>query len=271
MSKSKTWIVLALTALVAGAIFAAGCGGDDDSGGGDTITSGELLVGTDTPYPPFEIGQPPDISGFDIEIMNDVAERLDLDVKYQDTSFDTIFRDTAQGKFDTAAAASTITDGRERTVDFSDPYYSAQGALVVPTDSDISTTDDLGGATVSTQDATTFETYAQDQTDASEVRGLPEGPDAVNAVRTGQADAALIDQAVAVDLVAKAEGIEISETIAINELFGFAFAQDNDSLREDFNQALQEAKDDGTLAKLYQKYFDSKPPKIVLEGTHEPS
>ena len=42
------------------------------------ITEGTLTVGTDTPFPPFEIGQPPNISGYDIEIMNAVAENLGL-------------------------------------------------------------------------------------------------------------------------------------------------------------------------------------------------
>ena len=62
--------------------------------------------------PPFEIGQPPDISGFDIEVMDAIAEDIGLEVTYQDTGFDTIFRDTANGQFDTAAAASTITPER---------------------------------------------------------------------------------------------------------------------------------------------------------------
>ena len=49
---------------------------------------------------------------------------------YQDTGFDTIFRDTANGQFDTAAAASTITPERQQKVNFTDPYYEAQQALV---------------------------------------------------------------------------------------------------------------------------------------------
>jgi ABC-type amino acid transport substrate-binding protein len=270
MSRTKLWLVLAFVSLLAGALIAAGCGGDDDDGG-ETLESGKLLVGTDTPFPPFEIGQPPDISGYDIEVMNEIGKRLDLDITYQDTSFDTIFRDTAQGKFDTAAAASTITEGRERTVDFSDPYYEASQALVVTPGSDIKSTDDLGGLVVGAQDATTGETYANDETDASEVRGFPEGPDAINALRQGQVEAVIIDLPVAVDAEEKQGGIETAEEIPTMELYGFAFAQDNDALREDVNGALQEMKDDGFIDGLYEKYFKTKPPKSVLEGTQEPS
>jgi polar amino acid transport system substrate-binding protein len=230
------------------------------------IQEGQLLVGTDTPFPPFEIGQPPDITGYDIDVVNEIAERLDLEVTYQDTSFDTIFRDLAQGRFDLVVAASTITPEREQTVDFSDPYYRANQALVVTTDSDISTVEDLEGATVGAQDGTTGEAYANDETDAAGVRGYPEGPDALNALRAGQVDAVIIDQPVAEDVIAKQGGIEITE-IPTGELYGIPAAEDNDVLREQVNEALTEMKDDGTLTRLYEKYFDAEPPNSVLEGT----
>lgn len=259
--------------------FAAGCGGDDDDDGGDggggggdlgLITEGELFVGTDTPYPPFEIGQPPNISGYDIEVMNAVAENLGLAVSYQDTSFDTIFRDLSQGKFDAVVAATTITPEREQKVDFSDPYYAADQALVVTPGSDIATVEDLSGATVGAQDGTTGEMYANDETDASDVRGYPEGPDAIQALKAGQVDATIIDQPVAQDALEKEGGIEIVTVIPTGELYGIPIAQDNDALRERINQALTELKGDGTFDELYQKYFKIAPPDSVLSGTNEP-
>src|SRR5918994_2113615 len=237
MSRTRLWMVLACLTLVAGALIAAGCGGDDDDDDGvaagepELITEGTLTVGTDTPFPPFEIGQPPEITGYDIDVMNAVAEKLELTPEYEDTSFDTIFRDVAQGRFDITAAASTITPGRERTVDFSDPYYEAQQALVVGEDSDVA---------------------------------------AIAALRSGQVDAAIIDQPVAIDAEEKQGGVQIVEEITTEELYGFAMAPDNDALREDVNDALTELKDDGTIADLYEQYFKTEPPESVLEGTNEP-
>jgi polar amino acid transport system substrate-binding protein len=203
--------------------------------------------------------------------MNGIAENLGVEPEYQDTSFDTIFRDTAQGQFDIAAAASTITPERQQQVNFSDPYYEAQQALLVPEGSDIASVADLGGATVGAQDATTGEAYANDETDAAEVRGFPEGPDAVAAVTTGQVDAAIIDQPVAVDAVEKQGGVEIVEEIPTNELYGFAMSKNNTALLDAVNGALQDMKDDGTLADLYEQYFQIEPPASVLEGTTEPA
>jgi polar amino acid transport system substrate-binding protein len=274
--------LLAALALAITAGFVVGCGDDDDDDGGDTtaasgdlglIQEGQLLVGTDTPFPPFEIGKPPDISGFDIEVVNGIAEKLGLEVTYQDTSFDTIFRDVAQGKFDLAVAASTITPEREQTIDFSDPYYEANQSLVVTADSDIASVDDLAGKTVGAQDATTGEDYANEETDAAQVRGFPEGPDAINALRNGQVDAVIIDQPVVIDALESQAGgdIEEAEEIPTGELYGLAIATDNDALREEVNSALQELKDDGTLTDLYEQYFPGvEPPDSVLEGTNEP-
>jgi polar amino acid transport system substrate-binding protein len=257
----------------------AGCGSDDDdsssssssSGGEDLnlIDDGVLTVGVDTPYEPFEIGQPPDISGYDIEVMNGIAEQLDLDPEYIDTGFGTIFRDTANGQFDTAAAASTILKPREDAVDFTDPYYVSTTVLIVPEDSDIASIDDVSGKVIGVQDATTQETYANEETDASDVRQFQEGPDAISAMVTGQVDAVLTDQAVGSLAVEKTDGIEIVDEVPTEEFFGFAVAPDNDALREAMNSALQDLKDDGTVTELYQEYFDSEPPESVLNGKNE--
>lgn len=272
MPRSKLWALSALLVALAVGVIGAGCGDDDDgadTGGLNLNTEGVLSVGVDTPYPPFEIGQPPDISGFDVEVMNEIADRLDLEIEYTATGFGTIFRDTATGQFDTAAAASDITPAREKVVDFTDPYYLSATALVVPEGSDIATVDDLSDAIVGVQDGTTQQDYAEDETDAADVRGFPQGPNAIQAMVTGQVDAVLTDLATGALAVEKEGGIEIVEEIPTDVFFGFAVAPDNDGLREAMNEALAEIKDDGTLEELYGLYFGPEPPTEVLEGTNE--
>ncbi len=282
MRGTRPWLLISLLALLACGLVAAGCGDDDEttsesgstettaSGDFTTISDGTLLIAVDAPYPPFEIGTPQDadFSGVDVDVGKEVSERLGLTPEFQDTSFDTIFRDTAAGQFDVAIAAATITPGRQKTVNFSDPYYEAQQALVVPEGSDITSPEDLAGLTVAAQDATTGEVYANEETDAAEVRGLPEGPDAIAAVVTGQVDAAIIDEPVAVDAVDKGQPVEIAATIPTAELYGAAISKDNPELLEAFNGALQEMKDDGTIQGLYDKYLGgAEAPDSVLNGT----
>jgi ABC-type amino acid transport substrate-binding protein len=264
MKRRSLAFVAVIGALMAGVIVTA-CGSSSDSGSGNT-----LLVGSDIPYPPFEQGKAPDYDGFDIELVNEIAERTGKTVKYQDTAFDTIFRDVAQGKFDMVASAATITPEREQTVDFSDPYYEANQAIVVASGSDIQSVEDLDGKIIGAQDGTTGEAYANDEISADSVRGYAQGPEAIQAAKAGQVDAVIIDEPVAQDALSNQSGIEIAAVISTGELYGFAFAQDNDSLREEINKALQEIKDDGTLQKIYGKWFPGvEVPESVLSGTNE--
>jgi len=278
MTKTRLWAaLLLLTGLLA--LTAAGCGDDDSSSDSDSASSesgtidvsdatliedGQLLVGTDAPYPPFEIGTPEsgDFTGFDKELMDAIAAKLGLEPTYQNSSFDTIFRDVASGQFDIVAAASTITPAREKVVRFSRPYYEAQQALVVPAGSDIASTADLTGEIVGVQQGTTGQAYAEDETDAGEVRGFTKGADALSAVTTEQAAAAIVDQPFAADAVEKQSGIEIAEEIPTNELYGFPTAPGN-PLLDDVNTAIQELIDDGTMDELYQEYFSTDAPESV--------
>lgn len=279
MRGTRLWLIVGLVMALAAAAIFAGCGDDDssssssdtssssgtiDTSDADLLEDGQLLVGTDAPYPPFEISTPEngDFSGFDPDLMSAIADKLGLEPTYQNSAFDTIFRDVAAGQFDIVAAASTITPAREKTVDFSRPYYEAQQALVVPTGSDITSTDDVAGEIVGAQQGTTGQTLAEDETDASEVRGFGKGADALAAVTTEQVAAAIVDQPFAADAVEKQEGIEIAQEISTDEVYGFPTAPGN-PLLDDVNEAIQQLIDDGTMDELYQQYFSTDAPESV--------
>lgn len=282
MTKTRLWSLLFLVVGLTAAMVASGCG-DDDSGSDETSSSassgtidvsnadlledGQLLVGTDAPYPPFEIGTPEggDFSGFDKDLMDAIAAKLGLEPTYQNSSFDTIFRDVASGQFDIVAAAATITPAREKVVDFSRPYYEAQQALVVPEGSDIASTEDLAGEIVGAQQGTTGQALAEDDTDAAEVRGFSKGADALAAVTTEQVAAAIVDQPFAADAVEKQGGIEIAEEISTDEVYGFPVAPGN-PLGDAVNQAIGELIEDGTMDELYQEYFSTDAPASVTQG-----
>jgi polar amino acid transport system substrate-binding protein len=282
MRGTRLWLAIAMIAALFATAFVAACGDDDDEGDAteettdaaatadfETIEEGVLSVGTDAPYPPFLTSTPdkPDFSGYEVELFDAIAEDLGYEVKYTNTGFNTIFRDTANGLFDTAVASSTIDAEREKVVDFTNPHYSAENALLVAEDSDIASVDDLDGAVVGTQDGTTQEKFANNETGASEVRGLPTGPDAISALVTGQVEAVIIEQPVAADAVEKQGGVEIVEELPTGELFGFAVAPDNDGLREALNASLETLKEDGTMDELYEKYFATTVPEDIAAGS----
>jgi ABC-type amino acid transport substrate-binding protein len=275
MMMRRLGAVAPATILVCAGLFAAGCGGGGETategtsaGGVETLDPGKLTVGSDIPYKPFEFGQPP-YEGFDVDVVNAIADRMGLEAEFVKTPFDTIFRDVAQGKFDMVASAATITPEREETVAFSDPYFAADQALVVTEGSDIQTVDDLTGTTIGAQLGTTGEAYADDETDAAEVRTYDLVDDAFQALQAGQIEAAIIDFPVAAEAQKAGEGIVVAETIPTGESYGFAFSKDTRELVDAVNAALAEVKQDGTYTDVYEQWFDQEPPEAILATDKE--
>ncbi len=268
MSKSRFSSLLAAMGVCAVAVFAAGCGGSSNSSGGGG--GGEkLTVGSDIPYPPFEQGKPGHYTGFDVELMEAIAEKMGRTAEFQDTSFETIFRDVGQGKFDAVISAATITPEREKAVDFSNPYYLSEQAILVKEGSNIKSLADLEGKTVGAQQGTTGQELAKEKANASEVRPFPEGPDAVNALKAGTVEAVVIDAPVAQNAVEKSGGVEIAEKVPTEEEYGIAVGQGETELLEEINKGLKEVEEDGTYAKIYKKWFKVEPPKAIFKATHK--
>jgi ABC-type amino acid transport substrate-binding protein len=277
MRKSRLTALLAVLLLALAAIAAAGCGGGSDTtgtsgGGGSAEEAGggePLSVGSDIPYPPFEQGKAGNYTGFDIELMEAIGEKIGRTPEFQDTSFETIFRDVAQGKFDAVISAATITDEREKAVDFSNPYYLSEQAVLVKEGSDIKSLEDLEGKTVGVQQGTTGLELAKEELGGAEVRPFPEGPDAVNALKAGTVEGVVIDAPVAQNAVEKSGGVEIAEKVPTEETYGIAVAQGETELLDEINKGLKEVEDDGTYKKIYEKWFKLEPPKAIFSETHE--
>jgi len=275
MRNTRLTALLAVLLLALAAVAATGCGGGSDTtgtsgGGGSAEGGGEpLSVGSDIPYPPFEQGKPGNYTGFDIELMEAIGERIGRTPEFQDTSFETIFRDVQQGKFDAVISAATITEEREQAVDFSNPYYLSEQAVLVKEGSDIESLEDLEGKTVAAQQGTTGLELAKEELGGSEIRPYPEGPDAVNALKSGTVEGVIIDAPVAQNAVEKSGGVEIAEKVPTEETYGIAVAQGETELLEEINKGLEEVLADGTYKKIYEKWFKLEPPKAIFTATHE--
>jgi polar amino acid transport system substrate-binding protein len=278
MRKTRLAAFFAVLLLALASVVVVGCGGGDDSttgGGSGSETSSEsgggepLTVGSDIPYPPFEQGKPGNYTGFDIELMEAIAEKMGRKAEFQDTSFETIFRDVAQGKFEAVVSAATITEEREKAVDFSNPYYLSEQAVLVKEGSDVKSLEDLEGKTVGVQQGTTGLELAKEELGDAEVRPFPEGPDAVNALKAGTVEGVVIDAPVAQNAVEKSGGVEIAEKVPTEETYGIAVAQGETELLDEINKALKEVHDDGTYKKIYEKWFKLEPPKGISTETHE--
>ena len=243
---------------------AGGAGEEESSGGGETLT-----VGSDIPYPPFEQGKKGSYTGFDVELMEAIGNEIGREPEFIDSSFETIFRDLAQGKFEAVMSAATITEEREKVVAFSNPYYLSEQAILVKEGSSITGLADLKGKVVGAQQGTTGLELGKEKAEASELRPFPEGPDADNALKAGTVEAVIIDAPVAKQQAEELGGIEIVEKVPTEETYGIAISKENTELVEQINEGLAKTLEDGTYAKVYEKWFSEAPPLEGLEKAIE--
>jgi len=244
-------------------------GGSSDSGDLGLIEDGTLIVGSDIPYPPFEKGDPPEYEGFDIDLINAVAEKMELETQIEDAPFDLILTGGG-GQFDLSISATTITPARENRVDFSDPYFISSQGLLVQEGSDIASIEDItSDAIVGAEDGTTGEAFATDNSEAGEVRGFPAVDDAFNALSVGQVDAVIADGPTVEDAAATKEGLEVVEIFPTDEEYGILIPEGNDALLEAVNEALQEVKDEGLLEDFYDEHIGVPAPEELKTATHD--
>lgn len=265
---------LMLVALVfALSMVVAGCGGGSGGGaqgGGDTGGGGgggeTVKIASDIAYPPFESKEGGEAVGFDIDLMNEIGKRAGFKPEFQNVTFDGIIGGLGSNLYDAAISAMTITKERKKQIDFSDPYFNADQSLLVSSDSNIKTVDDLGDATVGVQIGTTGEIKAKEFKDqgkiGGDVRTFDTIEDAFAALENGQVDAIINDLPVSQAKANESDGaLEIVQNIPTGEQYGIAFPKDSD-LVEPVNKALKEIKKDGTYKKIYKKWIGAEPKEI---------
>ncbi|MGA9746755.1 MAG: transporter substrate-binding domain-containing protein [Nocardioides sp.] len=249
----------------------ASCAADVDTteleGGEKLVEAGKLTVCTHLPYEPFQFKEAGEIVGFDVDLMDLVAEDLGVEQTIVNTPFETIETGQAMatGKCDIAAAGMTITDERARVMDFADPYFQATQALLVKKGAGFDSLESLSGETVGVQANTTGKAYAQDNApDDVELKTFEDLALLTSAVKTGDVAAGINDNGVLYDYADQNPDTEVTAEFDTGEEYGFAVAKDaNDELVATVNTVLSEAVEDGTYEKIFREYFpDADVPEL---------
>jgi len=221
----------------------------------------KLLVATDTAFVPFEFRQGDEYVGFDIDIWDAVATELGLDYEIKPMDFNGILPAIQSQNVDLALAGITITEERQKAVDFSDGYYDSGFLLMVDADSDIETTADLAGKTLALKMGTSAAQYAKEHFEETELKLFPNIDNAYLELQTGRVDAAMHDTPNVLYYIKTAgQGRvkTVGEQMMAHE-YGIAFPKGSELVAET-NKALAAIKADGRYAELYKKWFDAEPP-----------
>ncbi|AOS66114.1 polar amino acid transport system substrate-binding protein [Actinoalloteichus hymeniacidonis] len=246
------------------ALSLAACGGDSEGAsvdGIELVSDGQLTTCTHLPYEPFQFREGEEIVGFDVDLVDLVAEDLGVEQAIVDTPFDTIQSgaDLDTGKCDVAAAGMTINDVREENIDFADPYFDASQALLVAADSDIEGEADLAGLRVAVQTGTTGQEWARENLPDSELVTFEDLALLTAYVQNGEVDAGINDNGVLYDFAGDNPDVAVVAEFDTGEQYGVAVRTGNDALRERINEVLAAAREDGRYDEIYEKWFGTAP------------
>ncbi len=225
----------------------------------------EIVVVTENAYPPLQFTDKSGAAvGWEYDAMAEIAKRLNLVVKYENSSWDAMIPAVSEAQFDMGMTGITIKDDRKEKVDFSDPYMRSEMLMIVRADetrfTDAPSFAAIPDLLVSAQPGTSpFYAAIYNILDGNE-----ENPRVIKfetfgagleALKTGDVDLTLSDSTAANGYVGASNGaLKIVGEPLASEDFGFIFPKGSD-LVAPMNAAIAALKADGTFDALNQKWF----------------
>lgn len=259
---SKFFAVAALAGLTA--LCMTACGGGSAASGEDEyllINEGQLTVGSDLDFPPMEmLDDQGNAAGFGVEMTQEICNRLGLEMNFlEPQNFDSLITQVNAGEtMDIAVSSITITDERAELIDFTEPYFDSNLALVVAKGS-VADKSELNaeGCVIGVQSGSSGEDWAKENLPNATIKAFGGPTDAMTALAAGQVQGCVYDEPVAAAHTADGgqfPDAEILEVIATGEQYGIAVNKNNVKLLADINAALAEMEEDGTMDALRAKY-----------------
>jgi ABC-type amino acid transport/signal transduction systems, periplasmic component/domain len=217
-----------------------------------------LRVATDATFMPFEFQENGKLTGFDIELVEAVAQKMGKKVEWTSIDFKGLIPGLLAKRFDMAVSAIYITDERRKVVDFTDPYYPGGLVMLVKKDNTtINGPEDLGGKKVSVQVGTKSVAYLQEKFPKVERVEVEKNQEMFSLVEIGRVDAAVTGKPAAKLFAKSRPTVKVIDKQLTVEEYGMAVRKDLPELTKELNAAIAKVKADGTYDKLVQKWFEA--------------
>lgn len=214
-----------------------------------------VRMGTEGAYEPYNfINDAGEVDGFERELGDELCKRAGLTCTWVTNEWDSIIPNLVSGNYDTIIAGMSITEERDKVIDFTQAYKpSDPSGYVALAGADESVTEGVVAAQVSTIQSG----YIAEQGTATLVEfSTPE--DTIAAVRNGEADAVFANVGYLAPIVDESGGelVFVGEKVQIAEGVGMGLRESDQELRAKFNEAIDSMKADGSLNALLEKWFE---------------
>ena len=236
----------------------------------------ELKIGVEAGYAPFEYKNAKgDMEGFDVEVMTQICAKLEAQCHWVDQSFDSLIPALAARKINLIHSSMQITPQREKVIAFSQPIYGIPTQLMARKDSGLlPTVASLKGKRVGALQGTTQETYAKTRWGSQGVQivSYQDQNQTFADLAAGRLDAAIIEKPNGQSgFLSKPQGENfaflgepINDDKALTGEIAIGMRKADGKLKEAIDKALAQLQQDGTIAKISEKYF--KPGEVDLKN-----
>ncbi|MFO8033537.1 MAG: ABC transporter substrate-binding protein [Desulfohalobiaceae bacterium] len=227
----------------------------------------KVRIGTEGAYPPFNYtDNEGNLKGFDIDIAKALCDAADLECEFVTQSWDGMIPALLAKKYDAIIASMSITEERKQKVDFTDKYYQTPARFVKHKDMDLEINkEELEGLTVGVQRSTVSANFINDNFDEIlDIKSYDTQEEANMDMVSGRVDLLFADAVVLqTGFLDEEEGQDYefvgpgyTDKEWFGEGIGIAVRKGEDELRQTFNQAIQDIREDGTYQEINEKYFD---------------
>jgi ABC-type amino acid transport substrate-binding protein len=222
-----------------------------------------LTVATYFTNPPFEFINNDQQEGFEVDLISEIAKRLNLQVELKNTRWESIIQELTENRYDLIMGAITITPTRQRLITFSEPYMTTTLSIVINAEATpkIKKIADLNDQTMGVQAATTDLEIAQQMKDQGNLRKIKIYPfsdfdSAINDLLAGSIGAVIKVFPVASYYVPQHPDLKILASVPNDpQSLGFGINSANKGLINAVNKVQAEMKADGTYKKIYERWF----------------
>lgn len=223
-------------------------------------------VGTHPTFAPFEfVDEQGTATGFDVDLINAVLQSQGDTVEIVSMPFDGLIPALLTGQIDAIISGMTITEERQKRVDFSTGYYNSTLSAVIRSSDAASFTDSdaLKGQKICAQIGTTGSAFAE-KLSPGQVVNMNTEPDALLELKNGGCAALINDRPVNLYYIKQAGDDSFAELIddaltSNPDLYGIAVRKDNAELLQKINQGLIDIKESGELKAVHEKWFGVAP------------
>lgn len=252
---------MTLAACMTVALAATACGGESEASDSDDayqlVEDGKLTFAMSGQYRPFNFfDDDGKLTGFDVDLGSEVAERLGLEPNPVTGPFNSLVAGLKSSRYDLIIGSMSPTEERKEQVDFTDEYYVAGAQLFVPGDASVNSVEDLENATVGVVLGTTFEKFAKEQPGVSEVRTYNSDNEALTELANGRLDAAITTNLLGLYQINETGlDIKLVGEVLFPDPAAIASQKSNAELTAEVNEILAAIREDGTYAELSEKWF----------------